>query len=299
MKIAITGAAGFIGRHLTLALKGGHEVLALTRQAIHCTDPALSCIRTDYSLEELRQLLQGCSAVIHLSAQRTYAGENANLLENGQLDYRLLQAAEDCGVNHVVQASTRGVYGTAPVPWLETTPPEPNSLYALAKLHAEATAGFFVRRGLCISTLRIAQVFGLGEYQSNVVTTFIRNAYHGKPITLSVKGIRREYIYIRDLIRAIERVLLQPVSGIYNLGSGEVVSLEDMAQTIYHAFGRQDGIIKKKSRKDVNEYSLMDSSRFRECFSWSPEWSFASAANDIARMLEDKNTAKYYGISAS
>ena len=297
MKIAVTGAGGFIGRHLVPTLREEHEVLALTRQTSSATDSAAGAVHTDYSLEQLRQLLPGCDALIHLAAQRPYAGENAQILENGLLDYRIFQAAEDCGVRHVVYISTRGVYGKQPTPWSEATPPAPGTLYAVAKLHSEETAAYFLRRGLCITTLRLAQIFGLGEYDGSAITTFLKSAYQGMPIHLTVTGVRREYLYVRDVVGAMQRVLAHPLSGIYNLGSGEITSLEDMALAIVSAFGQQGNILKQENPRDLGEYSLMDSTKFRESFSWTPRWSFAEAAKDIARTLEDKETARRYGLS--
>ena len=299
MKVVITGATGFIGRHLVTELKGIHEVLALTRQTILDSNLGVNCVRTDFSREELCQSLRGCHAVIHLAAQRSYHGADSSIIENGLLDFRLFQAAEECGVNHIVYASTRGIYGAQLPPWSEVTPPAPNSLYSLAKLHSEATAAFFVQRVLRITTLRLAQVFGLGEYEGSAITTFLRNAYQGNPIALTVTGIRREYLYVKDLARAIEKTLADPTSGTYNLGSGEVVSLEEVAHGILCAFGRQKGILTPENRKDMGEYSLMDSTRFRERFSWKPDHTFTEAADDVARMLQNKEIAKNYGLSVS
>lgn len=296
MKIAVTGANGFIGHHTISALKSIHELLALSRRPAEDMDPRVAYAVTDYSLESLRDLFAGRQAIIHLAAQRPHAGKDAVSLGNSLLDYRVLQAAEDCGVAHVVLISTRGVYGAQPAPWSEQTPPAPTSLYALAKLHSEQTAAYFGRRGLCVTTLRLAQVFGLGEYEASALTTFIRNAYHNKPITLSVTGVRREYVYVKDVVDAFETTLAQPKSGIYNLGSGEVIGLEEMAQAFLHAFGRRDGSLTAENPRDLGEYSLMDSEAFRRDFSWAPSWRFAAAAEDIRKMLSDKEVAKRYGL---
>jgi len=291
MRVVITGSNGFIGRNLTAALSTKYDVLALSRHSTYDKCTGVTPVYTDYSLANLREILAGADAVIHLAAKRSISGNTHNLIDNIQLDYRLFQAAEDCSVKHVLFASTRGVYGSQPAPWSEVTPPAPLNLYALAKLHSEETAAFFVRRGLRITTLRIAQVFGLGEYSGSAVATFLRNAYEGKPILLTATGISREYLYVSDLASAIEKVLKQPISGIYNLGSGEVMNLEDMARAVQRAFGRQSDILITDPKK-MEEYTLMDSTSFRQCFSWKPEFSFATAAKDIARMLDKKGNDK-------
>lgn len=300
MKVVITGATGFVGKHLTLELSKHHDVVPLSRHLHACSKlPTCSVFFTDYSYGSLSEILKGSDAVIHLAAKRADYPDNPSLLKNSELDYRVFRAAEECKVKHVVYASTRGVYGTLPAPWHESTTPAPENLYALAKLHGEQMAAYFIRRGLYITTLRFAQVFGLGEYQSSAVTTFIRNAYLGQPISITAKGITREYIYVADLVRAINHVLAKPLSGIFNLGSGECVSLEDMARFTLSAFCNADNLIVAPNPKVFAEYSLMDSSRFRESFTWRPEFSLAAAAKDIAQRLKNEEAARYYGLSVN
>jgi UDP-glucose 4-epimerase len=297
MRVAITGATGFVGRHLVLGLKDDHDILALARNQLHFSESNTPVTYTNYSAEELKELFCGCSAVIHLAAQRPYSAIGNSLLANILLDFRVFHAAEHCSVPHVIYASSRSVYGSQPTPWVEATPPAPTSLYGLAKQQSESTADFFARRGLRITTLRLAQIFGLGEYGNSAITTFIRNAYQGKSITLTATGIFREHLYIRDLVRAFGIVLRNPTSGTYNLGSGELVSLEDMVRTVFRAFGRQGGILKLDKPENIAEHSLMNSDLFRSSFSWHPLWSFSAAADEIANILKDKEAAIHYGFS--
>lgn len=299
MKLAVTGANGFLGHHLVDGLRKTHEIHALQRTVP--AGPAPSGVTrhaTDYSHDALARAFDGCDVVLHLAAQRAYRGQEAAVLANSTLDYTVFAAARDSGVGHVIFVSSRGVYGAEPAPWLEITPTAPTTLYAVVKRQSELTAEFFVRKGLGITTVRLAQAFGLGEYADSAITTFLRQAYRGAPIELRAQGLQREHIYIKDIVSAFAAILAAPQSGIYNVGSGETVALEDMAKAILAAFGRSDDLLRMIAPLTrLTEVSLMDSSRFRADFGWAPAFTFASAARDIAAALADTQVARRYGFS--
>ncbi|WP_082033749.1 MULTISPECIES: NAD(P)-dependent oxidoreductase [Pseudomonas] len=297
MKLAITGANGFVGKHLVELLGPRYEVFALSRTVPDERLSGVTYIATDYSVASLLRHLAGMDGLVHLAATRPKGAIDSDVLGNVSLDYRVLLCAEQCALQRVVLASTRGVYGRLPVPWSEVQAPAPESPYALAKRHSELTADYFMQRGLNVVTLRLAQVFGLGEYASSAIATFIRKAYRDEPVTLTVTGILREYLYIRDIATAIEATLLRSGNGVFNLGSGECSSLEQIARTIFRAFGREHRISEAQSMKSVPEHSLMDSSCFRREFDWAPAWTLRAAAEDIAMTLHDKREAAKYGLS--
>ena len=288
MKVIVTGANGFIGRHLVSSLKRTHSVSALIRNKIYDHDKEVNWLSTDYSSDSLLRLLRGNDALIHLAAERSYGGITSICIENVSRDYRVFEAAKKAGVTHIIFASTRGVYGNQPAPWTEATPPAPCSVYALSKLQSEATADYFSREEISITTLRFAQVFGSGEFGSSVISTFLRNAFLGHPLVVSVKGIKREYIYVDDISSAIAKVLDSPVNGIFNLGSGEALHIEEIASNILYAFGRHEMPEFTKEIRETYEFSLMNSEKFMRHFNWQPTYTFAQAAIKTAKEIRIK-----------
>lgn len=297
MKIIITGAFGFLGRYLIDHLKNSHQLVGLSRNSCQGIDGVQGLI-TDYSQESLKSHLQGCDAIIHLAAGRPNNTTDAELQNNVTVDFNLFNVAYELGIKNIVFMSSRGVYGSQPAPWHETHAVKPDNMYALAKAQSETVADFFNRKGLNIKILRIAQLAGLGEYKGNAISSFIESAYSNKPIHLTVDGINREYLYVKDLVSAINCALVAvDKHGLFNVGSGCVLSLRQIAETIAEAFGRQNSVV-DNIQKTLSEYSLMDSTLFRREFDWQPAFSFKTAAEDMVNMLNNKELVKFYGLSA-
>ena len=142
-----------------------------------------------------------------------------------------------------------------------------------------------------IKILRIAQIFGEGEYENSAISTFFRRASRGEPITITVQGIEREYLYINDLCHALDLALgHSEEKGIYNVGSGELHTLEELARIIASAFGHKNLVHVRSDCVAKKEKSLMDSSRFRERFGWKPHYSLQQAADEIEAEKRFLNT---------
>jgi UDP-glucose 4-epimerase len=284
LKVAVTGANGFLGRHLVPVLSRLYTVVAIGRKSTRDSSLASLAVETDYSFDDLVEKFSGCETLIHLAAARPYRGDESSF-QNVLLDFRVFAAAKSAGIKHIIFTSSRAVYGSQPVPWTENTRLSPDSVYGLCKAQSELTAEFFSRQGISVTRLRLAQIFGDGEFEGGMVSTFLNDARAGKPLILAATGMRREYIYVNDLIDAFLAILEQPpFNGVFNLGSDESVCLEQIATAILRAFGRDDDeLIRAENIKKLNENSLMNSQHFRDTFCWQPKFSFSDAAADIAR----------------
>lgn len=285
MKVAVTGATGFLGSHFLEMYKNKFEIIALSRKS-RKNQKHVEFRQTDYSKESLHEVLSDCKAILHLGANRLYDTTQNDFMENIRVDRNIFETALEIGIKNIVFTSSRGVYGNQHAPWRETQNPMPENSYALAKYLSEITVEYFNQKGMNIKVLRIAQVFGLGEYESSAISTFIRNSHQGIPINLTVTGISREYIYIKDLMNAFSIALAnENHKGIYNVGSGESMKLEDIAKTIASVFQRENLVRIAENPKVINEYSIMDSSLFSKVFKWKPSYTFESATNDILQKI--------------
>ncbi|MBY5978949.1 NAD-dependent epimerase/dehydratase family protein [Ferrimonas balearica] len=281
MKILVTGCSGLLGRRFIERHACDFEITALSRTPINTPVPGVTYCTTDYSSESLTVLFEGQDAVLHLAAARLYTG-NECYQQNTQLDAAVFDAAQQAGVHHVVFASTRGVYGKATAPWIESQATAPENPYASGKVQSELLAEQYGRSGgLRITCLRLAQIFSAEEFKGSMLRTFFDLAAQGQPLPVTVSGILREYLYIDDAVDAFRTVIESDAEGgIYNLGSGESVSIEDIARAIADVYGVEVQLASEL--KLVEEFSLMDSSKLRTQFGWRPGFSFEQAVGDIA-----------------
>lgn len=228
MKIAVTGAGGFIGRNLIQRLQGRHEIVPLGRK---WTDPGL-----------IGPALQGVEAVIHLggikgrdSCERNVGEAIAVNIEGTRL---LAEAARKAGVARFLFASTYGVYGRrtpSELPSREESGPRPADLYSLTKAWGER----LVHEGLPTSTvLRLGHVYGLGSNMAgrpDVTLKLFRSAREEG--LLRVRGSGRtsiDPIWIGDLCECIRLLLERVPSGreTFNIASGSPLTIRELAETI-------------------------------------------------------------------
>ena len=302
MKIAITGGLGFVGKWILKSLNDSDEAIILTRNdvsSVIINNRTFRCYSTDYSVDSLDKILSGCDALIHLAAQRQISKNNNICINNILIDFNTFTACKNHSINNIIYSSSRSVYiGNEILPWRENLSLEPKSLYGLSKELGEKIAIFFNDNNkINIKSLRLSQVFGLGEIDAGVTTVFLKKAYNKENILLSVGGnIKREYIYVKDLTDAILTALnYKDVSGIFNLGSGDLCSIEDLALYINKAFDNSGNLSYSENMKILNEYSLMDSSLFYKTFDWKPKYTIKEAIVDIKDSLDDVKLAKEYG----
>lgn len=297
MNILITGATGFVGHHAIRYFAGKYSsVTALSRKPQASTGNIKYAV-TDYSVGSLFECAKGCDAVLHLAAGRPNNSSPEELQNNVLLDFRVLKAAYELKITNVIFLSSRGIYGKQALPWTEKTAADPDNYYALAKLQSELVANYFIAQGLNIKILRIAQVFGLGEYKGSAISTFIERAYYDQSIDITVSGIQREYLYIKDLLSAFDACLNKPeISGLFNVGSQQSLTIKEIVESIVSGFNSQSAI-NTDVKKNFNENSLMDSSLFRDTFGWRSQYTFYQAVEDIKKSLNNHEISKYYGLS--
>jgi UDP-glucose 4-epimerase len=294
MRVAVTGASGFIGGYLVPALvDGGHEVVALGRDAEGLAPLAGEGVRahaTDYSADGLAGALKGVDAVVHLAGRRSqrdddpltfrpFAETNLNLLET------LVFAARDAGVSSLVQASTIAVYsGANAVPYAETDLPVPLNPYGLSKLTSEQLLTLWGgKTGVRTTSLRLAASYGHGERISAVLMKFADAAWRRQPLTVRGNGrIGVDQIYVRDVVRAFVAALApEAPGGVFNVGAGRVFTLMEMAEAVNVAFGNDGNLRIEDPRDGPAPAPHMRIEAARLGLGWEPRWPLERALRDF------------------
>ncbi|MBJ3784070.1 NAD-dependent epimerase/dehydratase family protein [Devosia sediminis] len=244
MTVLVTGAAGFIGFHLSRALlEAGHDVVGLDALT-HYYDPALKQTRLDilrrypnfaFSVADLAEAGQaeavvgaaGADVVFHMAAQPgvRYSIENPQSYIQSNIvgTANLLEALRRHPPRHLIFASSSSVYGgNANMPYAETDRADsPLSLYAATKKAGEALVHSYAHLWSIPSTcVRFFTVYGPYGRPDMALLKFARAIVAGEPIDIYGQGrMRRDFTYVDDLIVVLVAlmdripVMGQPVEG--------------------------------------------------------------------------------------
>ncbi|MGA0596623.1 NAD-dependent epimerase/dehydratase family protein [Enterovirga sp. CN4-39] len=246
MKVAVTGAAGFVGLNILDALLGrGHEVLALDLGPLRA-DAVAELPRQDALTVERLNVLDGeqlearlrdfgCEALFHgasvTASVETEQSDFGRVLEvNVVGTARVLEACRRAGIRRIVAASSSAVYGGLPFgrePVVEDAPLHPLTVYGISKLAAEQSAlRFGELHDLEVVVPRIAAVFGRWEWetrQRDVMSPLFqiaRDAVRGREVVLP-RGGARDWIDVRRVAHAVALLIEAPrlAHPVYNLAA--------------------------------------------------------------------------------
>lgn len=213
----VTGASGFIGRHLVGSLTGqGRRVLALCRNPRGLTGlegPLVEVLRAD--LGDLRSFggrLEETASVFHLAAARDIIGTSAEEIHrvNVEATLRLASAAAEARVERFVYVSTALVFGPPDGRRLtEGDGPASTSIkedtYGRTKVLALEALERMAGEGLALVTLYPTVVFGPDHpHRPNRVTDYLRRLLRwGVDVTIGGGRARRDLVYVDDVVRGI------------------------------------------------------------------------------------------------
>ena len=263
MKALVTGAAGFIGSHLTdRLLARGHDVVGvdnLVHGALANLEPALSSVHfalREFDVRETDRLAdcaQGCDVLVHLAALKIprYGHSLDTVSVNVDGAHSALEAARRAGAR-CVMASTSDVYGKGTeLPFREDSDLVLGSstsrrwAYAVSKLTAEHFAyGFHDKFGIPVTMLRYFGTYGQRQYLNwwgGPQGVFLEAIAAAQPIELHGDGTQtRCFIHVDDLahgtVLACERDAGD--AQIFNIGTSEEVLIRDLAERMHTLSGR-------------------------------------------------------------
>jgi UDP-glucuronate 4-epimerase len=290
VRCLVTGAAGFIGSHLSERLVAdGHEVVGVDsfnpyydRQIKErnlsglLAGPRFGFVEADLRDAPLEALLEGVQTVFHEAAMaglpRSWTQFELYMTCNILATQRLLEAAREAGVDRFVHASTSSIYGRDAV-GDEDTLPRPISPYGATKLCAERLAlAYQESYGLPVVVLRYFSVYGPRQRPDMAYNIFIDRILRGEPIQVFGDGSQsRSNTFIND---AVQGTLLGAekgeLGGVYNVGGGEVRDLNWVIETLERLTGRPALVERGPARAGDQLHTSANTDRARAALGYAP-----------------------------
>jgi UDP-glucose 4-epimerase len=316
MRILVTGGAGFIGSHMAdRLLKEGHDVVVVDNESTgrrsNVPDGA-EYIRADVThLDQLERVFAGrLDAVFHIVGQvsliRSYSDPTLDLHTNVGGTINVLQLCLRSRVPRLLYASSMTVYGhTAVLPTMEDTACCPVSYYGITKYAAERYVHATAERidldyDFRVTSFRMYNVYGSRQALDNpyqgVLGIFIGNLLRGEPLTICGDGHQsRDFIYIDDVVDAWVSALTNPATygGVFNLGSGQRLSIRQLADHVLSAFGRSHGsdtFLYAPARSGEQRHVEADITRARKLLGWEPKVPFDKGLGETLRWAKSTSS---------
>lgn len=311
----VTGAAGFIGSHLTERLvREGARVRAFVHYNSRGDRGWLDQIPDSISREiefhtgdlrdpsATRRAVQGSDLVFHLGALIAIPYSYVNPLDFVQTNVlgtaHVLEACRELGVERIVHTSTSEVYGTAQhVPIDESHPLVGQSPYSASKIGADQLAESYRRSfGLPLATARPFNVYGPRQSTRAVVPAIALQCLAGGPIKLGSLRPTRDLTYVDDTVEGFVRLGMSPdaVGEVVNLGSGREISIGALAETIAKLVDVRVPIVEDSDRLRPADSEVRQLragvQKARELLDWQAQIELEEGLGRTIRWLESNRT---------
>ena len=286
-KIYIAGQNGMVGSACKRALeaKGYKNIIGFSSKELDLRDQ--KGVFEMLERERPKAIIDAAAKVGGILANSTYPYEF--LMDNMLIQNNLIRAAHDLEITKFIFLGSSCIYPKmAPQPLKEeylltSTLEETNQWYAIAKISGvkliEALKEQYNRDYV---SLMPTNLYGPGDNYdletSHVLPALIRKFHEAKQnnnadVVLWGTGVpKREFLHVDDLANAVIYALENKLNkSLYNIGSGEEVSIKDLARLIKNIVGFKGEIIWDKSKPDGTPRKLLDSSIYRSITGWNPK----------------------------
>ena len=301
MKTLVTGGAGFIGSNLVDKLvQLGHKIIVIDNLStgrisnLKLVEKKIKFVKADiYSSKGLEKYFKNIDCVFHLAGLADIVPSITNPKDyfntNVVGTFNVLNASNKAKVKKFIYSASASCYGIPEkYPTDEKSKIDPRYPYALTKFLGEQMIMHWRKvYGMPNISLRFFNVYGprsrtTGAYGA-VFGVFLAQKLANKPLTIVGDGTQtRDFIHVNDVVNAIQLTAKNGKDGeIYNLGNGEEVSVNKIAEIIS---GDRINIPKRPGEPDR---SLADISKIKEKLNWAPKVTIEKGINMLLENIQE------------
>lgn len=290
-RILITGAAGFLGSHLSdRAIKEGYHVIAMD----NLITGDLKNIEHLFKLEQFEFYHHDITKFIHIPGKLDYIlhfASPASPIDYLKIPIQTLKVGAHGTHNclglakakgaRILVASTSEVYGDPMVHpqteeyWGNVNPVGPRGVYDEAKRFMESITMAYNRfHGVETRIIRIFNTYGprMRLNDGRALPAFIGQALRGEDLTVFGDGSQtRSFCYVDDLVEGIYRLLMSNYDMPVNVGNPSEISLKDFAEEIIKLTGTSQKIVYKDLPVDDPKQRQPDITKAKELLGWEPK----------------------------
>ncbi|GAA0656496.1 NAD-dependent epimerase/dehydratase family protein [Salarchaeum japonicum] len=288
-RVLVTGGAGFIGSNLANHLAAENDVIAVDNEYLGTPENLsddVEYVEADVLDDDLPT---DVDVVFFLAALSSRQMLEENPREGARVNIEgfvnTVEQARDDGCETFVYASTSSIYGSQQEPCPEDMEIEASTGYDASMLGRERYAEYFSNfHDLTLAGMRFFSVYQgyggneehKGEY-ANTISQFADQIASGEPPVLWGDGSQtRDFTHVSDIVRGLELAAENELDGVYNLGTGDAYSFNEMVEMINDALGTD--VEPEYEPVPIENYvyhTKADPSKFKDATGWEPEVEFS------------------------
>jgi len=279
-RILVTGSEGFIGRKLVESLQNSpHEVFGIDSKA-----GAKSTQQVDITSSSLKGVIKEIqpTVIVHLAAQidvrKSFQDPLHDLKVNAEGTLGLLLASVGEKLKHFLYIHSGGaIYDSnSPLPLTEESPLNPQSPYGLTKQIGEGYVRVLCENSqVAWTSLALSNCFGpVKDHGRGVIYEFWKRLSEGAPCEIFGAENTRDFVYVDDVVRAINLAIPKPSNCRINISSGTEVSLKNLYEIMAEMLSSKQAPIIHNAKFGEVTRSCLSNEKAQQFYGWRPEIDF-------------------------